>query len=104
MSRQFDVHRVRFSRGSGRPAFLVNLQSDLLSTGPTVVVAPLWSILSRRSRPPVSVLVAFQAQDYWRVLTDISYLRVQDLGKAAGNIEDMREEIIRGLDLLFTGI
>ena len=104
MSRQFDVHRARLSGGRAGPSFLVNLQSDLLLVGPTVVVAPLWPVAARRNRPPVSVRVAFQGQEYWLVLTDIAYLRVKDLGKAEGNIEEEREHIIRGLDLLFTGI
>jgi hypothetical protein len=104
VSRQFDVHRARLSAGSGGPKFLVNLQSDLLNVGPTVVVAPLWPVAVRRTRPPVSVRIAFQDQEYWLILTDIAYLRAKDLGKAEGNIEEERERIIRGLDLLFTGI
>jgi hypothetical protein len=101
---QFDVHRARLSGGSGTPSFLVNLQSDLLNIGPTVVVAPLWPVAARRTRPPVSVRIAFQGQEYWLVLTDIAYLRVKDPGRAEGSIEQEREHIIRGLDLLFTGI
>ena len=104
MSRQFDVHRPRLSGGRRGPSFLVNLQSDLLSTGPTVVVAPLWPVAARRTRPPVSVRVDIQGQAYWLVLTDIAYLRVKDLGRAEGNIEEARDQIIRGLDLLFTGV
>jgi hypothetical protein len=104
VSRQFDVHAVRLSRGRRGPSFLVNLQSDLLNVGPTVVAAPLWSVAARRTQPPASIMMAFADRDYWLVLTDLAYVRVKDLGRAEGNLEHERERIIRGLDLLFTGI
>ena len=104
MSRQFDVHPARLRGGLRGPAFLINLQSDLLSAGPTVVVAPLWSVRQRRAQPPVSVRSAFRDEDYWLILTDIAYTRSADLGRVDGNISHERERIIRGLDLLFTGI
>lgn len=104
MSRQFDAHRTRLRAGRHGPAFLVNLQSDLLSVGPTVVVAPMWSERYRRAQPPASVRITFLDEHYWLILTDMAYVRSVDLGRVEGNISHDRERIIRGLDLLFTGI
>ncbi len=104
MSRQFDAHGVRLRAGRHGPAYLVNLQSDLLNTGPTVVVAPLWPVRVRRAQPPAGVRISLLDETYWLVLTDIAYIRVTDLGAVAGNLSHERERIIRGLDLLFTGV
>ena len=104
VSRQFDAHRTRLQAGRHGPSFLVNLQSDLLSVGPTVVVAPLWQMRLRRAQPPASVRIAFVDEEYWLILTDIAYIRTADLGPFAGTIAHERDRIIRGLDLLFTGI
>jgi hypothetical protein len=103
VSRQFDVHLSRFSEGLAGPPFLVNLQSDHLNPGPTLVAAPLWPMTARIAPTPVSVQVQFGGRGYWLVLTDIAYARVAELGRV-GNLAEERDRIIRGLDLLFTGI
>lgn len=102
MSRQFDVHRVRLVGGGTE--LLVNLQSDFLSSGPTVVAAPMRAASLSRTVPPAAVRVAFQDREHWLVLTDIAYVRVRNLGPVEGSIGYERDRIIRGLDLLFTGI
>lgn len=104
MSRQFDVHRNILADGLPGPPSLVNLQSDHLNPGPAVAVAPRWPVTARYAPHPVSIRLGFLKRDYWLVLTDMAYTRMSALGGVAGNIAVERDRIVRGLDLLFTGV
>jgi hypothetical protein len=104
MSRQFDVHTAFFVAGATGPSFLVNLQADHLSLLRTVVVSPLWPASDRRPPSPVSIAIEFERRQYWLAINELAFVRVSSLGPTMGNIAAARDKIIRGLDLLFTGV
>jgi hypothetical protein len=70
----------------------------------TAVVAPLWPVDEPHPRPPVHIAIRFLGEQHWLALNEIAFVRVSSLGSIAGNLAADRDRIVRGLDLLFTGI
>jgi toxin CcdB len=104
MSVQFDVHSNVFADSDVDPPLLVNLQSDHLGNLRTAIVAPMWPTDDGRPAPPVRVAVRFERRNYWLAVNELAFVRVNSLGPIMGNIASERDRIIRGLDLLFTGV
>lgn len=99
MARQFDIFRLR----SG-PCVIV-IQSDLLDAMRTRVVAPLLPI--GQAGPAMRALnptVDIDGATYMLMPQLLATLDTQELGEAIGNASDQRDEIVRALDALLSGL
>ena len=98
MARQFDVYR----RPNG--TLVVDLQHNLLEDLHTRVVAPL--IPKAKDAPDsrsLNPMVSFDGKDYFLATHFLATATLAELGTNLGDISHKRDDIIRALDLLFTG-
>jgi len=101
---QFDVYANPFPRSRERQPFLVVLQSDVLTRNlDTMVVAPLEpaasSTFADRLNPPVEI----EGNAFVVITQEIVTVRKSVLGTPRASIAAERDNLIRALDLLFTG-
>ena len=98
MAHQFDVYR----RPNG--TLVVDVQHSLLEDLHTRVVVPL--IPKPKGAPDSGSLnpkVSFDGKDYFIGTQFLATATVAELGTKLGDINHKRDDIIRALDLLFTG-
>ncbi len=98
MARQYDIYR----RPNG--TLVVDVQHTLLEDLSTRVVVPL--IQKAKGAPDIRSLnpsVSFDGKDYFIGTQFLATATLTELGPNMGDIRHMRDEIIRALDLLFTG-
>jgi toxin CcdB len=100
---QFDVYR--FKPPSGKSIHVVDLQSELLDSLATRIVAPLYPIDAtaqpiRRLNPAVTL----KGKYFYLATQELTALRRKSLGKSVASLSHMRSELIAALDLLLTGV
>ncbi|MCA8880475.1 MAG: CcdB family protein [Rhodobacteraceae bacterium] len=99
MAAQFDLYRLK---GGG---LVVVLQSDLLDELQTRVVAPLVPATAvRRVMRPLNPSVTLGEATYLIMPQLAATLTLAELGARAGTLEMMRDEIVRAIDALLSGI
>jgi toxin CcdB len=99
MPRQFDVYR----RASG--TFVVILQHDLLDGLATWVVAPLLTAkLKRNGIKGINPAIHIGDTHFVLALEFPAAATERELGTYVTNVTHIRDEIVRAIDLLFTGI
>lgn len=96
-----DVH-VSPGRGGG---YVVDIQADLLRQLNTRVVIPL---LPRAQAPEparsLNPIYVIGGADHILATQFMSAVRTIELGPAIGSLADRRDEIVRAIDLLLTGV
>ena len=101
--RQFDVFRNPERRRSSVEYILV-LQSDLVSDTRGIIAAPLLAsskeFRSQNLYPPVQV----QGRPFAIVITQMAPVPRSLLKDPVANLMSQRDQIVRALDYLFTGI
>ena len=101
--KQFDIVANPFPRSRERQPFLVALQSDLVRSLDTVVVAPLEpassGVFADRLNPRIDV----DGRPFVLVAQELVTVRRTVLGAPRGSIARARDAVIAALDLLFTG-
>ena len=103
---ELTVHVNPNARSRAAVPFLLNVQSDLLSSLATCVVVPLY----RQGAAPASLmgrltpLLTFQGEPHVAVVPELAGIARRDLGVQVGDLAAQRPSIIAALDLLFTGI
>ena len=101
--KQFDIVANPFPRSRERQPFLVALQSNLVCSLDTVVVAPLEpassGVFADRLNPRIDV----DGQPFVLVAQELVTVRRTVLGTPRGSIAGARDAIIAALDVLFTG-
>ena len=97
----FDVH-VGPGQAGG---YVLDIQADLLRHLSTRVVVPLLP-RSRVTEPARMLNPTYEIAGTECVLATqlMSAVRAADLGPAIGSLSDHRDEIIRAIDLLLTGV
>jgi toxin CcdB len=97
----FDVH-VSPGQGGG---YVVDIQADLLRHLNTRVVIPL---LPRNDAPEpartLNPIYEIGGKDHVLTTQFMSAVRAADLGPAIGSLSNQRDEIVRAIDLLLTGV
>jgi toxin CcdB len=100
---QFDVHQFPGRRAGIQ--YVVDLQADLLADMGSRLVAPLYPLeRQRKLLPRLNPVVTIAEQAYLIALPEIASVRLRDLGSRVANLSEHRDEIVLGIDLLFTGI
>ena len=102
---QFDVHRNPNPETNGEVPYLVNLQSELLDPLATRVVAPL---VKQSSMPkPARILnPVFEVHGERVVMStaELAGVTVDAVGEVVGSLGGQRDEIIRAIDFLLSGV
>jgi toxin CcdB len=98
---QFDV----YSLPNDQDMLFVDLQSGAVDEFNTRLMAPLLP-LDPRIKPlrRVNRELTFGPRTYLFMPQLMSAVRMRDLGKPLGNIQDQRDRIVSALDVLFVGI
>lgn len=99
---QFDVHEVPVDSGF---SLVVDLQASGLGVIDTRVVAPIMRTSSYRA--PLSTLtplVDIDGREHVVVTPQLGAIPVTMLGRRLGSIAGYRDELVRALDRIFTGI
>lgn len=102
MIRQFDLLDNPSPRYRSTFPYVVMLQSHLLQSAHTAVVAPV----QRGPDPAVtltSVPFRFRRQTLMILVGELASLDAQSLGRPISSVADHEDEIRRALDRLFTG-
>jgi toxin CcdB len=101
--KQFDVLENVNRTSRAQYPFLVVLQHDRLADYSAVIVAPLLaespSLLKTRLHPPISVA----GKHYVLITEELAAVSRKSLGPVIGSAIDRRYDIIRALDIVFTG-
>lgn len=102
---QFDVYPNPDKRSRNRIPYLVNLQSDLLESMDSLVVAPL-----RRNDEDAGIpiqrlnpLVTVEGTACYVRVQELAALPKRSLGRPVASLVDDRDVLLAALDLLFTG-
>lgn len=102
---QFDVYLNPQPETSDSIPFLLDLQSDLLDPLATRVVAPLL-LATEVEHPATTLMPTFEIDDMAVVLStpELAGVSRSQLGKRVASLSGSRSEILRALDMVFTGI
>lgn len=99
---QFHLYRNK-GPSKERTPFLLDLQHDFLSDLSTRIVAPV----RRRTGNPLlerlHIAVEIDGNDYVIYLTESAAVFQRYIGDIHTSLEELRDEIISGVDLIFTG-
>jgi toxin CcdB len=98
MEAQFDVYRL------ADQTLVVLLQNDIVDVFRTRLVAPLVSVKKAgRVIRGLNPVIQIGQQDFVLMPQLLAAVPITELGKHVGSVTHLRDEIIRALDLLFTG-
>jgi toxin CcdB len=89
-----------------RPGYIVDVQSGLLENLATRVVIPLLP-KSAAPRIPLKTLnpfLLFNGYDFVLMTQNMASIRVAQLGHAVGTLATQRDQIVRAIDALLSGI
>ena len=103
---RFDVVRNRDSGNAKRFPLLVIVQSEFLQGLPTQVVVPMVRAPKLHQRPAalLNPMASIDGEDFVLLTQQLAAVPLGTLGARVGNLESMRDEIVRALDFLFSGI
>ena len=103
---QFDVHRNAVRASQRRIPFLLDLQANYLSDLRTRVVVPLLDPAVEPLRPVANLnpLVTIEGKRFILLFQEIAGVSVQYLGVRVATLESRRNELLRALDVIWTGI
>ena len=102
---QFEVFANPVVRARPGYPFVVVLQSDIARGGRERAVAPVaplmaFPVLSGRLTPVITI----GRHEFVLLVTSLTAIPVQALGRALTSVADRRDDILRGIDLLFFGV
>jgi toxin CcdB len=103
---QFDIYENKDERSRKRTPLLLDLQSEILSSLATRVVAPLRPTRGEGGEAPITRLhpiVRVGGTDYVAYVSELAAIPRSALGRQAGSCAAQREAIIAACDLILTG-
>ena len=103
---QFDVHRNQNSATAKSIPYLLDVQSDLLDSLATRVVVPLArpNVLGNKLAHYLNPLFEVEGATLVMLTPEMAGVPVKHLGLVAGNLTDRRADIVRALDVVFSGV
>jgi toxin CcdB len=102
---QFDVFTNPVTSARRAYPLVINLQSDLISSGTETVVAPMAlrrNLSSAAGR--LTPAVAIDDQEYIVLTSSITSLPARELERRIANLASHRQSLMAAVDLLFFGI
>ncbi|MGB4912014.1 MAG: CcdB family protein [Candidatus Dechloromonas phosphoritropha] len=103
---QFDVHRNPNAASAKAIPFLLDVQADLLSGLVTRVAVPLARPDAVGNRPAHHLNPVFDIEGgkFVMLTSEMAGIPVKRLGQIVVNLGDRRTDIIRALDVVFSGV
>ena len=103
---QFDVHRNTNAAPAKPIPYLLDVQSDLLSTLTTRVVVPLArpDVMNKKSAQLLNPTLEIEGKRFVMLTTEMAGIPVKRLGDVIANVRARRVDIIRALDVVFAGV
>lgn len=103
---QFDVHRNPNPSSAKTIPYLLNVQSDLLDHLVTRVVVPLASLEAMGNQAARYLNPVFEIEGEKRVMLtpELAGIPAKLLGPAVVSLKEAHGEIIRALDVIFSGV
>lgn len=103
---QFSVYKNRNAATRARVPYLLDVQSNLLSELETRVVVPLYTAAAMKGDALAVLTPRFEVEGKALVAMtpQVAGISRKELGAEVGRLTDQREEILRALDFLTTGI
>ena len=104
--RRFDVFRNPSPRSASTVPYVVVLQSELLDDLPTRVVAPLVKVaaLSGKAATRLNPRFEIEGESVFLMTQQLGAVPSSSLTRRVSSLQDAREDFVRALDLLFSGI
>jgi toxin CcdB len=102
--KRFDVCPASRSGGAGKDRLVVVLQHESLDQLTTTIVAPLYKPAEFRPLDRLTPIVVVGRQKYVVAIDRLAAVPKRQLGRAVGNLENLRYELIKATDYLFSGI
>ena len=101
----FTVYANSDSKSQKTIPFLLDIQSDLLSTLETRVVVPLYLKTATKAHPisRLTPVLSFQNKTLVTMVPELAGVAKRHLGAPIGDLTSTRAEMIAALDLLITG-
>ena len=104
MLRQFDVFPNRNPRTRDTHPFFIVLQSDVLESLNTRIVAPLFPANSPSRGERLMPVVTVSGARYMIDTSNMGAIPVKAAAQPVANLESERYRLIAAIDLVFTGI
>ena len=102
---QFDVHRNAVRASQRRIPYLLDIQANYLSELRTRVVVPLLDTAVEPLRPVANLnpQVSIDGRRYLLLFQEIAGVSTHYLGARVTSLESRRNELLRALDVIWTG-
>ena len=103
---QFDVYKNTNPASQSQFPLLLDVQADLLSNLETRMVIPLEPARLAAGRTVKCLMprIKVKGKQYIALTNEMAGVPRRALGEQVENIAELRADVIRALDLLFTGI
>jgi toxin CcdB len=100
---QFEIYQNPSERSRPVAPYVVVLQSHLLASMPTAIVAPLLVDDGRTAYTETSVSLTFDGANYVLSAAELVAIDTRHLQKPLGDLRDYEDLVRRALDRIFTG-
>ena len=102
---QFEVFANPVARARASYPFVVMLQADVVRSGRERAVAPVapraaFPVVAGRLTP----IMAIERDEFVLLVTSVTTIPVQSLGRAVASLADRRDDILAAIDYLFFGV
>jgi toxin CcdB len=104
LPQQFDIVENLNPSRRAQYLFLVVLQHDRVTALRSVVVAPLTDAAAVRGESPLHTPITVAGRHYVMLVEELAAIQGSVLGRVVSSAAPIRYQIVRALDLLFTGI
>lgn len=103
---QFYVYRNKSKESANRVPYLLDVQSDLLSTLATRAVVPLYAASSAATKglPRLMPVFTLNQTQFVMVTTELAGVPLKLLGEVVADLTPSRIEIVGALDFLISGV
>ncbi|MDP2851838.1 MAG: CcdB family protein [Gallionella sp.] len=103
---QFDVHRNPNPSSARAVPYLLNIQSDLLDHLVTRVVAPLASldVIGNKTARYLNPIFEIEGKKLAMLTPELAGIPAKRLGPTVASLKGAHGEIIRALDVIFSGV
>jgi toxin CcdB len=104
LPQQFDiVENLNLARRAQYP-FLVVLQHDRVAALRSIIAAPLTDASAARDETRLHVPMTIAEHQYVMLIEELAAIQPNALGRVVISAASIRYEIVRAIDLLFTGV
>ena len=102
---QFEVFANPVARARANYPFVVMLQADVARSGRERAMAPVapraaFPVVAGRLTP----IMAIERDEFVLLVTSVTTIPVQSLGRAVASLADRRDDILAAIDYLFFGV